>query len=115
MKIALSIIMALAASIIAAPVEKRDESSTEVDSTVDAVNYILKVGATADSPTAYEDEINAVKNPADILGKRDEASTEVDSTVDAVNYILKVGATADSPTAYEDEINAVKNPADILG
>lgn len=69
MKATLSIV-ALAAFAIAVPVVRRDQSTNEVDSTIDAVNYILKLQSSPSGVTAYDDEINAVTNPADIVNDR---------------------------------------------
>ena len=62
MKSTLSLIMAFAAVVMAAPILKRD------DSTIDAVNYILHLQSSPTGTTAYDDEINAVTNPTDVLG-----------------------------------------------
>lgn len=122
MKLNIFLLSTLSVAVIAAPLRiklsrdaaevlhnKRDNEDL---STVDAVNYILVLHKTTDGVSAYDDEINAVANPADVLGKRD---TEDLSTVDAVNYILVLHKTTDGVSAYDDEINAVANPADVLG
>ena len=59
---------------------------------------------------AYQDEIDAVADPASVLGKR------ADDVAESVNYILVLLKDDDARTdAYQDEIDAVSNPAEVLG
>jgi hypothetical protein len=119
MKVSIAFITTLCTGIIATPVAARnpkdgiqhlhDTRDNEDLSTVDAVNYIVNLHKTTDGISAYDDEINAVSNPADILGKRN------DDNIDAVNYIVNLHKTTDGVSAYDDEINAVENPVDVLG
>ncbi|RDI78921.1 hypothetical protein Vi05172_g11010 [Venturia inaequalis] len=88
MKATLSLILALAASAIAAPVMRRDESTTEIDSTVDAANNIAKLESSPSEASVYIEGVKADHFPGD-FEKRDESTTEIDSTVDAANSIVK--------------------------
>lgn len=65
MKSILSIIIALAASAIASPAMRRAEA-VDVHQGIGAVISSKTQGK--NGLTAYTDEINAVSNPADILG-----------------------------------------------
>ncbi|KAE9963084.1 hypothetical protein BLS_009709 [Venturia inaequalis] len=95
MKATLSLILALAASAIAAPVMRRDESTTEVDSTVDAANNIAKLESSPSEASVYVEGVKADHFPGD-FEKRDETTPEADLTTEV-----------DSTTDYEDEIEAL--------
>lgn len=95
MKATLSLILALAASAIAAPVMRRDESTTEVDSTVDAANNIAKLESSPSEASVYVEGVKVDHFPGD-FEKRDETTPEADLTTEV-----------DSTTDYEDEIEAL--------
>ena len=86
-------------------------NNKRADDIAESVNYILVLLAEDDTRTdAYQDEVDAVSNPAEVLGKR------ADDIAESVNYILVLLAEDDTRTdAYQDEVDAVANPAEVLG
>lgn len=113
------ILAALAATAIAAPVVlprniasiRRSVSDEDVAA---SVNYILVLEKeTSSKMDAYQDEVDAVSNPADVLGRRSVSDEDVAASV---NYILVLEKeTSSKMDAYQDEVDAVANPADVLG
>lgn len=81
------------------------------DDIAESVNYILVLLKDDDARTdAYQDEVDAVADPASVLGKR------ADDIAESVNYILVLLKDDDAHTdAYQDEVDAVANPAEVLG
>ncbi|KAI1193324.1 hypothetical protein F5X97DRAFT_314680 [Nemania serpens] len=92
----------------AAPV-KREEIDGPI---LESINYILKLQSEGDAIDPYQDEVDSVKNPADVLGKREEIDGPI---LESINYILKLQSEGDAIDPYQDEVDSVKNPADVLG
>lgn len=86
-------------------------NNKRADDIAESVNYILVLLKADDvHADAYQEEVDAVADPATVLGKR------TDDIAESVNYILVLLKDDDTRAdAYQDEIDAVANPADVLG
>ena len=86
-------------------------NNKRADDIAESVNYILVFFKDDDTRTdTYQDEIDAVAEPASVLGKG------ADDIAESVKYILVLFKDDDARTdAYRDEIDAVANPADVVG
>jgi hypothetical protein len=82
---------------------KRDDDLAE------SVNYIFVLEKSNSGVDAYSDEVNAVTDPATVLGKRSEDLAE------SVNYIFVLEKSNSGVDAYSDEVNAVTDPSTVLG
>ena len=77
----------------------------------ESVNSIIRFVGDDDGRTdAYQDEVDAVTDPASVLGKR------ADDIPASVNSLIAVVENDDEHTdAYQDAVDAVADPASILG
>ncbi|KAL6713722.1 hypothetical protein ACLMJK_008214 [Lecanora helva] len=122
----LGILTALAVSTIAAPtadslaktdrgvsVKRHDFGSYNMlkraDNEPDSVNVLRPFDDDARNDP-YQDEVDAISDPASVLGKREDA--EPDSVSRFVDNSKDDESRKD---AYQDAVDAVADPADVLG